>query len=84
MNKVGGISLAGKQERVHKYFITDKEDEEPLVLNVADEEAAAKLWAKQTGRSVKDAVVSRIGSQATTITRRETKPLQPSKDRESK
>jgi len=64
--------MSEKKQYAAKYYVTNKEHREPLVVLAMDEKEAAKKWAKRTGKKITDAVVREIGTQAESITKPET------------
>jgi hypothetical protein len=58
-----------KKERAAKYYVSTKDQRDPLVLLAENEKDAVVRWTKRTGRKASEAVATKIGTLAETITR---------------
>ena len=58
----GVFSMGSKKEHIRKFHVSDKLGDNPLVLNAKTETDAANFWAKRTGISAVEAVVTPIGT----------------------
>jgi len=55
--------------RKSKFFISDKDNKNAMVLSTESETAAIDAWSESTGRKKSEAQARKLGTRAETITR---------------